>query len=133
MKRALFMAVAMLISGAALAATDHYVLRDGNHVRHLKVTKVANDITVSADVDFEPTADDKGKHACSADVSGEAKAVSENELVVKKQIPGEARYCSLKVQLTPEGAKIEQSEECNYFAAGACHFNSDGKVLTKIK
>ncbi|PPD28619.1 MAG: hypothetical protein CTY19_18475 [Methylomonas sp.] len=133
MKNALFMAIALLVSGAASAATDHYVLRDGNHVRHLKVTTVADEVTVSADVDFEPAADEKGKQACSADISGEAKASSATELVLKKQIPGEAHYCSLNVQLSAEGAKIEQSKECNYFAAGNCHFNSDGKELVKVK
>lgn len=133
MKKTLFMAAAMLISSTAWAATDHYVLRDGNHVHHLKVTNVGGEFTVSADVDFEPTAEEKGKHACSADVSGEAKSVAENELVMKKQIPGETRYCSLKVHLTPDGAKIEQSEECGYFAAGNCHFTSDGKELIKVK
>jgi hypothetical protein len=133
MKKTLFLAIALLVSGAASAATDHYVLRDGNHVRHLKVTKVAGEVNISADVDFEPAADDKGKHACSADISGEAKAASATELLLKKQIPSEAHYCSLKVQLTPEGAKIEQSEECNYFAAGNCHFNTDGKELLKVK
>lgn len=133
MKKALFMAITLLVSGTALAATDHYVLRDGSHVRHLKVTKVADEITVTADVDYEPTADEKGKQACSADISGEAKAASATELQVKKQIPGEAHYCSLKVQLSNDGAKIEQSEECNYFAAGNCHFNTDGKELIKVK
>ncbi|WAR44143.1 hypothetical protein [Methylomonas rapida] len=133
MKKTLFMAMALLISGTAVAATDHYVLRDGNHVYHMKITKVGEDIRVSADVDFEPSADEKGKHACSAEVSGEAKMVSETELVMKKQIPGETHYCSLKVQLTQDGAKIEQSDDCNYFAAGICHFTSDGKELLKVK
>lgn len=132
MKKHLFLAIAMLVSGSSFAATDHYILRDGGHVHHLKITTVGDDITVSADVDFEPNASEKG-HACSADVSGEAKKVAENELVMKKHISGEARICSLKVHLTPNGAKIEQSEECGYFAAGICHFTSDGKELLKIK
>lgn len=133
MKKTLLLGVALLISGAASAATDHYVLRDGSHVHHMKITKVGNDITVSADVDFEPTADEKGKHACSAEVSGDAKSVSENELVMKKQISGETRYCTLKVQLTQDGAKVEQSEDCSYFAAGICHFGTDDKELVKVK
>ncbi len=133
MKKTLFMAVAMLISGTASAVTDHYVLRDGSHVQHLKITSLDGEITVSADVDFEPSADEQGKHACSAEVSGEAKAVSETELLMKKQVTGETRYCMLKIQLTPNGAKVEQSEDCTSFAAGICHFTSEGKELIKIK
>lgn len=132
MKKTLFLAIA-LMSGSALAATDHYLLRDGNHVQHLKINTVGNDTNVTVDVDFEPNPDEAGKHACSALVSGEAKVVAENELVLKKHIEGEARSCSVKVHLTPNGAKLEQSEECTYFAAGICKFASDGKELLKIK
>ena len=133
MKKALFLAVSLLISGTAMAATDHYILRDGNHVQHMKITKTGDETNVSVDVDFEPGAEEAGKHACSADVAGEAKIINDNELLLKKQIPSEKRYCSLKIQLTPNGAKIEQSEDCTYFAAGICHFTSDGKELLKIK
>lgn len=133
MKKTLFLAVSLLISGTAMAATDHYILRDGNHVQHMKITKIGDETNVSVDVDFEPVAGEEGKHACSADVAGEAKVINENELLVKKQIPSEKRFCSLKIQLTPNGAKLEQSEDCTYFAAGICHFTSDGKELVKIK
>lgn len=133
MKKTLFLAAAMLVSGTALAATDHYVLRDGNHVQHMKINTVGKDTTVSVDVDFEPNSAEPGKHACSADISAEAKVVNANELTLKKQVDGEARHCVLKVQLTPNGAKIEQSEDCSYFAAGICHFASDGKELVKVK
>ncbi|WKJ90946.1 hypothetical protein QZJ86_02135 [Methylomonas montana] len=133
MKKTLFLAVAMLASGTVSAATDHYLLRDGNHVQHLKITTLGKEITASVDVDFEPNVDEAGKNACSADVSDEAKSVGENELVLKKHIEGEARSCSIKIHLTPNGAKLEQSEECGYFAAGICRFSSDGKELVKIK
>lgn len=133
MKKTLFLAAAMLISGAASAATDHYVLRDGAHVQHLKITKVGDDTTVTADVDFEPSAGEEGKRACSADISGEAKAINDKELVLKKQIEGEKRFCTLTIKLSGDGAKIEQSEDCNYFAAGICHFGSEGKELIKVK
>jgi hypothetical protein len=133
MKKNLFLAIALLISTSTFAATDHYILRDGNHVQHLKVTKVANDITVTADVDFEPNSAEAGRHACSGVVSGEAKSVSANELVLKKHIEGEARICTLKINLSETGAKVEQSPECSYFATGICHFTSDGKELLKIQ
>lgn len=133
MKKYLFMAAAMLVSGSAFAVTDHYLLREGNHVHHLKITKLNDKITVSTDVDFEPNANETGAHACSAEVSGEAKSSGESELVMKKHIEGQADYCELKIKLSPTGAKIEQSEHCNHFAAGICHFSSDGKELLKIK
>ena len=133
MKKTLLLTATLLISGTALAATDHYVLRDGSHVHHMKINTVGGDTTVSVDVDFEPNSAEPGKHACSADLSNEAKFVGENELTVRKQIPSEARYCTLQVHLTPNGAKIEQSEDCTYFAAGICHFASDGKELVRIK
>lgn len=133
MKKTLFLAVAMLVSGSASASTDHYLLRDGSHVQHLKISTAGGDTTVTADVDFEPNASEQGKHACSAEIRGEAKIVKENELVLKKQIDGEARYCTLKIQLSNDGAKIEQSDDCTYFAAGICRFASDGKELLKIK
>lgn len=133
MKKTLFLTATLLMSGTALAATDHYVLRDGSHVSHLKINSVGGETTVSVDVDFEPNTAEPGKHACSADISGDAKVVGDNELTMKKQIPNEARYCTLQVHLTPNGAKIEQSEDCTYFAAGICHFATDGKELLKVK
>ena len=133
MKKYLFLAVAMLVSGSAFAATDHYLLRDGNHVQHLKISKVGNDVIVSEDVDFEPNAAEVGRHPCSAQVSGEAKSVSATELVMKKHIEGEARNCTLKVNVSATGAKVEQSEECGYFAAGICRFSTDGKELQKVQ
>ncbi|MDD1611504.1 MAG: hypothetical protein LUQ57_00010 [Methylococcaceae bacterium] len=133
MKKYLFLAAAMLIPGSAFAVTDHYLLRDGNHVQHLKITKLNDQITVSTDVDFEPNANEKDAKACSAHVSGEAKSTGENELLMKKHIEGQADYCELKIQLSPNGAKIEQSKHCGHFAAGICHFSSDGKELVKIK
>ncbi|MEC4748304.1 hypothetical protein [Methylomicrobium sp. Wu6] len=133
MKKHLFLATALLVSGSAFAATDHYLLRDGNHVHHLKITKLNDEIRVSTDVDFEANANEKDAKACSAEVSGEAKSTGENQLLMKKHIEGQADYCELKIQLSPNGAKIEQSEHCNNFAAGICHFSSDGKELVKIK
>jgi hypothetical protein len=133
MKKSFLLTLMLLLNGAAFASTDHYVLRDNSHVYHLKITKLADDIKVSADVDFEPNASEAGKRACSADVAGEAKIESENVLVMKRQMEGEAHYCTIKIQLTPTGAKLEQSKDCNYFAAGLCHFNTEGKELLKVK
>jgi hypothetical protein len=133
MKKSLFLALALLASGAASASTEHYVLRDGSHVHHLKITQIGEDITVTADVNFEPNAAEDGNKPCSAEISEDAKSPAPNEIVVKKQIPSEAHYCTLNIHLTPNGAKVEQSEECNYFAAGICHFDSDGKELVKVK
>jgi len=132
MKKILFLA-SMLLSGSAFALTDHYVLSDGKHVQHLKINTIGKQTTVYADVDFEPADSGETQHACTADISGEAKYVSENELVLKKQIPSERHFCTLTIKLSPTGAKIEQSEECNYFAAGLCHFNTEGKELPKVK
>jgi hypothetical protein len=133
MKKSLFLAAALMVSGSVFASTDHYVLRDGNHVQHLKITTVNNEINVSSDVDFEPNSNETGKEPCSGEVSGEAKSVAANELVMKKHSEGEASFCELKVHLSPTGAKIEQSEDCRNFAAGICRFSSDGKELVKVK
>lgn len=133
MKKTLFITIALLISGSAFATTDHYVLRDGNHVQHLKITERDKEVTVSADVDFEPNANEQGKHACSALLSGEAKSMGEGKLVVKKHAESEASYCELKIQVSETGAKIEQSKDCDNFAAGICHFSSDDKELVKVK
>jgi hypothetical protein len=133
MKKTLFLTIAMLVSGSAFAATDHYILRDGNHVQHLKVTETNKEITVSADVDFEPNADEKDKHACSASISGEAKKMDKDKLILKKHSEVDASFCELKIHVSDTGAKIEQSKDCDNFAAGICHFSSDGKELVKIK
>ena len=136
MKKSLFLAIAMLMPVGAYAATDHYVLRDGNYVRHLKITKINDEYTVSADVDFETTtttAKETDSSACSVDISGEAKSTGENELVMKKHSESEATYCELKIHLSPTGAKIEESKDCDNFAVGKCHFSSEGKELVKIK
>jgi len=52
---------------------------------------------------------------------------------MKKHSEGEATFCELKVHLSPDGAKVEQSKGCGNFAPGICHFSSDGKELVKIK
>ncbi len=133
MKKSLFLTAVMLVSGSALAATDHYVLRDGNHVQHLKITTIKDYITVSADVDFEPNDAEAGREACVGEVSGEAKVVAENELVMKKRSESEATFCELKVHLSPTGAKVEQSKDCDNFAPGICRFATDGKEMVKVK
>ncbi|NOT84367.1 MAG: hypothetical protein HOP02_06175, partial [Methylococcaceae bacterium] len=61
MKKNLLLPLLMLLSSVAFASTDHYILRDNSHVYHLKITKIADDIKVSADVDFEPNASETGK------------------------------------------------------------------------
>jgi hypothetical protein len=132
MKKSLF-CIAMLISGSALSATDHYVLRDGKHVHHLKVTQVNDAYTVSSDVEFEPNADENGSRACSAEISGQAKSTGKDELTLKKHSEEDATYCVLNIQLSPTGAKVEQSENCKNFVTGICHFSSGGKELLKIK
>ena len=133
MKKSLFLTAAILVSSSALAATDHYVLRDGNHVQHLKITTIKDDITVSADVDFDPNANEAGSKPCTGEISGEAKSVAANELVMKKRAESEATFCELKIHLTPNGAKVEQSKDCDNFTPGICHFSTDGKELVKIK
>jgi hypothetical protein len=133
MKKSLFLAAAMLVSGGAFASADHYVLRDGNHVQHLKITKINDEITVSADVDFEPNANEPDGKPCSGEVSGEAKSIAANELLLKKHSKSEATFCELKIHLTPNGAKVEQSKDCGNFAPGICRFSTDGKEMVKIK
>ncbi len=133
MKKSFFLIAAVLVSGGASAATDHYVLRDGNLVQHLKITKIKDDINVSEDVNFDPEAGEAGNQPCSGDISGEAKSVGANELVMKKHAQGEASFCELKIHLTPNGAKVEQSKNCGNFAPGMCRFSTDGKELVKIK
>lgn len=132
MKKFLFLTISILTSGNVFAATDHYVLRDGNHVRHLKVTQINDEFTVSADVDFEPAANETDS-ACSVDISGKAKSVGKDELVMKKHSESEASFCELKIQLSPNGAKIEQSPDCGNFTVDQCNFSSNGKELVKIK
>jgi hypothetical protein len=134
MKKSLFLAtLALLVSGGAFATTDHYLLRDGKHIHHLKITQLNDETTVSADVDFEPNANEAGSHECSADISGIAKKAGENEWVLKKHSESEASYCELKIHLTATGATVEQSKDCDNFATGICHFASDGKEMLKFK
>jgi hypothetical protein len=130
MKKSLFLTIALLISGNAFAATDHYVLRDGDYVRHLKITKISDEFTVDADVDFESAAD--SAH-CSEAISGKAKSTGENELVMKKHAESAASFCELKIKLSPSGAKVEESKDCGTFTVRKCHFSSGDKELIKIK
>jgi hypothetical protein len=131
MKKSLFLAITMLISGNVFAATDHYVLRDGDTVRHLKVTKIPNDdYVVSADVDFDSAAE---KAHCSETITGKAKSTGENELLLKKHSESEASFCELKIKLSPNGAKIEESKDCDNFTVKKCHFSSGDKELIKAQ
>ncbi|MDD5463315.1 MAG: hypothetical protein PHG00_17115 [Methylococcales bacterium] len=133
MKRKLVLTIAMLVSGNIFAATDHYVLRDGGYVRHLKVTSTNDEFHVSADVDFESTTNNGNSARCSSQISGDAKSVGKDELVMKKHSESEASYCELKIQLSPNGAKIDQSKACDNFVVSNCRFSSDGKELIRIK
>lgn len=134
MKKQLFLAIAMLVSGSVFAATDHYLLSDGDYVRHLKITKIKDNYTVSADVDFDANAKDvTAATHCSETISSKAKSVAENELVMKKHSESEASFCELKILLTPTGAKIEESKDCDNFEMGKCRFSSEGKELIKVK
>jgi len=132
MKKSLFMTIALLLSGNVFAATDHYVLRDGDYVRHLKVTKINDDYTVSANVDYDSTTKDGSTH-CSEAISGKAKSTGENELVLKKHSESEASFCELKIKLSPSGAKIEESKDCDTFTVSKCHYSSGDKELVKVK
>lgn len=129
MKKSLFLTISMLVSGNAFAATDHYVLRDNGYVRHLKVTQIDDEYTVSADVDYEASAKDH----CSVEISGKAKSTGKDELLMKKHSESEASFCELKIKLSPNGAKVEESKDCDNFAVAHCHFSSDGKELIKVK
>ena len=134
MKNIVLAVLGLTIMNTTLASTEHYIRRDGNHVQHLKVTHISSDINVSMDVDFEPNGpSEEGQKTCSADVSGEGKSTGENEITLRKQIEGEAKHCTLKINLSADSAKVEQSAECGYYVAGICHFDSDGKELTRIK
>ena len=42
MKKALILSGLLIVSAQTFAGTDHYILRDGNHVQHLKITKLNN-------------------------------------------------------------------------------------------
>ena len=133
MKKTLILALGLLFSGSVLAGAEHYVRTDGKHVQHLKVTKQRGEVHVLVDVDFDPAGSETDK-PCSAEISGEAKVISDTELLLKRQAQGEAHYCELKISLTPDNAKIEESQDCaRYFSGGFCRFDSEGKVLTKIK
>lgn len=133
MKKSLFLTLALLVSGSAFATTEHYVLHDGNYVKHLKISDVNGEITVNADIDFEPSANDKNQHACSISLSGEAKRLDKDNIIVKKHSEVDASFCELKIHLTDTGAKIERAEDCDSFTTGQCHFSNDGKELVKVK
>jgi hypothetical protein len=129
MKKSLFLTISMLISGNVFAATDHYVLHDDGFVRHLKVTQIDGEYAVSADIDFEASAKDH----CSATISGKAKSTGTDELLMKKHSESEASFCELKIKLSQNGAKVEESKDCDNFAVAHCHFSSNGKELVKVK
>jgi hypothetical protein len=135
MKRAMLLSFVVMATPHAYAATDHYLRRDGGHVQHLKITTIGEEINAAIDVDFEPNPEEaaRGIKPCSVDVEGEAKKIGEKSILLKKQIPGEAHYCSVEIALEGDGAKTKQSEECRYFLANFCKFDSEGKSLLKIK
>ncbi len=135
MKKTLLLSAALMVCASAFAATDHYLRRDGGHVQHLKITRTGEETTVSMDVDFEPTSAEaaQGIKPCSVEIDGDAKELSENELVLKKQYTGEPHYCTLNVHLSDDEARVEQSEDCRYSLGTFCKFGSEGKSLTKIK
>lgn len=133
MKYILSALLTFMVSSSVYAGTEHYLRRDENHVQHLRVTRIGDDIKISMDVEFEPNNSEAGQKPCSAEVSGEAKSTGENEITLRKQIEGEAKHCTLKIQTSNNGAKVEQTPECSYYVTGICHFDSDGKELIKMQ
>ena len=135
MKKTIILSVALLSGTTALASTEHYLRRDGGHVQHLKIMRTGDEVRASMDVDFEPTPQEveKGVRSCSVQVEGEAKVISENELVLKKQVPEETHYCSVQIKLSGDEARTTQSQDCRYFLANFCKFDSEGKALLRIK
>jgi hypothetical protein len=134
MKRILLSGLALLFSTGVMAGADHYLRRHGGHVQHLKITQRGGDTLVSMDVDFEPNAGDKaGARACSAEMGGEAKSPAPNELVVKRHLESEAKYCVLKIHLSGDEAKVEQSEGCAYYAGHFCKFDTEGQAMKKAQ
>ncbi|AAU92486.1 MULTISPECIES: hypothetical protein [Methylococcus] len=134
MKRVSAAVVGLLFSANVFAIAQHYVRQDGGHVQHMKINKVGDEIGVEVDVDFEPVGSvDEGKRPCSHTVSGSAEKVADNELVLKKQVEGEARYCELKIHLKGDAAVIDQSKDCDYFLGTYCKFASEGKPLLLVK
>ncbi len=135
MEKAVILGLACVVCGAASASTEHYVRRDGAHVQHLKITRIGDDLFASMDVDFEPNAmeAERGVRPCSARIEGEAKLISATELTFKEQIPGERRYCVIRVQLDGDEGRTTESRECGYFLANFCRFDSEGKVLVRFK
>ena len=133
MKKTIVIALGLLFSTSVLAGADHYIRKDGAHTQHMKISKQAGEVKVLLDVDFEPTGTETDK-PCSVEISGEAKVISETELHLKKQAQGEAHYCELKILLNGNTAKIEETPDCvRYFTGDFCRFDSEGKVLNKIK
>ena len=133
MNKTMVFALGLLFSTSVLAGADHYIRKDGAHTQHMKITKQNGEVKVLVDVDFEPAGTETDK-PCSKEIAGESKVVSENELHLKKQAQGEAHYCELKILLNGDEAKIEESPDCiRYFTGDFCRFDSEGKVLTKIK
>ena len=133
MKKTLLLALGLMFSASAFAGADHYIRKDGTHTQHLKITKQNGKVDVLVDVDFEPSGAETNK-PCSTEISGEAKIISENELRLKKQAQGEAHYCELSIFLNGDEAKILETPDCvEYFTGKFCRFDSEGKVLNKIK
>lgn len=134
MKKIAYAALGLFFATAAHAGAEHYLRTAGSHVQHLKIVTDKNGEThVRMDVDFEPRADDKNQHSCSVEIAGEAKKVSDNELVVRKQSEGERRYCTLNITLKGEEATVKQSEDCGYFLGHLCKFDSEGETLKKMR
>ena len=133
MKKTLLLALGLMFSTSVLAGADHYIRKDGTHTQHLKITKQAGKVDILVDVDFDPSGTETDK-PCSTEISGDAKVVSDNELHLKKQAQGEAHYCELTIFLEGDMAKILDTPDCaKYFTGDFCRFDSEGKVLNKIK
>ena len=135
MKKSIFFAAIWLFSSTAFAVTNHYYMRDGNHVQHMKITQLKNnkEIHVSIDVDFEANEDEEGRRTCAAEISGKAEYIKDDELFMKIHSKGQANYCKLNIKLRDDSATIKQSEHCDNFVRGICHFSTGAKSLKKIE
>lgn len=134
MRKIAYLFIGLFFASAVNADVEHYLRSAGSHVQHMKIVTDKNgDKHVRMDVDFVPSASDKNQNNCSVEIAGEAKKVSENELVVRKQSEGERRYCTLNIILQGDAATVKQSEDCGYFLGHLCKFDSEGETLKKVR
>jgi len=124
----------MLVSGSALAATDHYVLRDGNHVQHLKDYKNQWwDFSKRRRQFLNRMPTKLAANPVPAKFQVKPRVWLQTNWLWKSVLKAKRLFVSWRFILAQLVPRLKQSKDCDNFGSGYLPLLYNGKELIKVK